>query len=174
MSVPKSHSKKLRIFQSSFSIKSKSVRRIHSVKHEFYTSLKSNLYKKDDKIYNRNLLILNFIKNCSQKKYSAKTCLTYSSLETFNYDLTMINKYEENLNSSLGFISDFDLENDYENNDSFNSEKDEDSFEEIDIKTKYSKTIENYINDDDEFNNKLNKDFVDIKNCILNSDVKRI
>jgi len=86
----------------------------------------------------------------------------------------MINKYEENLNSSLDFISDFDLENDNENNGSFNSEKDDDSFEEIDIKTKYSKKIENYINDDDEFNNKLNKDFVDIKNCILNSDVKRI
>ena len=72
----------------------------------------------------------------------------------------MINKYEENLITSLDFIFDFDLENDNESNDSFDSEKDDDdSFEKIEFKTKYSKKIENYINDDDEFNDKLNKDF---------------
>ena len=51
------------------------------------------------------------------------------------YDLNMVNKYEENLNSSLSFISEFDLENDGKNieDNSFNSENDDDSGEEIEI-----------------------------------------
>ena len=49
----------------------------------------------------------------------------------------MINKYDEDLNSSLSFISEFDLENEENgNNDSFNSSFDENSFEEIDIAKK--------------------------------------
>ena len=49
----------------------------------------------------------------------------------------MINKYEENLNSSLSFISEFDLENnnDIKEDNSFNSEDDDDSVEEIEIIT---------------------------------------
>ena len=64
--------------------------------------------------------------NCSQKKYSTKTAFTDSSPENYKYDLSMINKYEENLNSSLSFISNFDLEEVFiNNNESFNSEEEQ-------------------------------------------------
>ena len=49
------------------------------------------------------------------------------------YDLCMINKYDEDLNSDLSFISEFDLEEENKNDDSFNSSFDEHSVEEIDI-----------------------------------------
>ena len=50
------------------------------------------------------------------------------------YDLCMINKYDEDLNSDLSFISEFDLEEDEnKNDDSFNSSFDENSVEEIEI-----------------------------------------
>ena len=50
------------------------------------------------------------------------------------YDLSMLNKYDEDLNSSLSFISEFDLENEEnEKDNSFNSSFDENSVEEIDI-----------------------------------------
>ena len=49
------------------------------------------------------------------------------------YDLSMINKYEES-NSNLSFISEFDLEENKDKNDSsFNSSSDENLTEEIDI-----------------------------------------
>ena len=54
-------------------------------------------------------------------RYSVKTSLTNSNSEKIEYDLCMINKYDENLNSSLSFISEFDLEEDLNENDSFNS-----------------------------------------------------
>ena len=50
------------------------------------------------------------------------------------YELSMINKYDEDLNSSLSFISEFDLENEENDNDSsFDSCFDDNSVEEIDI-----------------------------------------
>ena len=56
------------------------------------------------------------------------------------YDLSMLNKYDEDLNSSLSFISEFDLENDENDKDnSFNSSFDENSVEEIEIIKKSKK-----------------------------------
>ena len=83
------------------------------------------------------------------------------------YDLTMINKYEENINSNLSFISNFDLEDIYnEHNNSFNSEE-EDDFE-IVVNTRIiNKKVVNNIDNDDEVNDKLNKDFLDIKRLVL-------
>ena len=53
------------------------------------------------------------------------------------YDLNMINKYEEESNSNLSFISEFDLEEEEnKNNESFDSCFDENSVEEIDIVNK--------------------------------------
>ena len=52
-----------------------------------------------------------------------------------NYDLSMLNKYDEDLNSSLSFISEFDLENE-ENDNSFNSSFDDNSVEVIEITSK--------------------------------------
>ena len=52
------------------------------------------------------------------------------------YDLNMINKYEEESDSNLSFISEFDLEEENKNNDSFESSLDENSVEEIDTANK--------------------------------------
>ena len=133
-------------------------------------TLSKNLYKKDTKVINENLLILNYIMNCTQKKFSAKTSLTDSFPENLKYDLTMINKYEENINSNLSFISNFDLEDVYnEHNDSFNSEEedDNDNFEIVANPRIINKKVVNNIDNDDEVNDKLNKDFLDIKRLVL-------
>ena len=82
----------------------------------------------------------------------------------------MINKYEENLNSSLSFISNFDLEEDFINNkESFNSEEEQedDNFEIIEIKSKYNKKVKNYSDKDVLFDDKINKEFLEIKNILL-------
>ena len=169
MSISARHfSKKKKIFKSSLSIKLKPEKRSYSVKYQSDITLNKNLYKKDTKIINENLLILNYIMNCSQKKFSAKTDLTDSSPENLKYDLNMINKYEENINTNLSFISNFDLEDIYIDNNSFNSEEDDNEYYEIiENKTKTNKKVVNYRSNDDEVNDKLEKDFLDLKNFLL-------
>ena len=79
--------------------------------------------------------ILNFIRN-SIKKETPNLNSNESSSE-MKYDLNMINKYEEESNSNLSFISEFDLEEEEnKNNESFDSCFDENSVEEIDIVNK--------------------------------------
>ena len=75
--------------------------------------------------------ILNFIRNSNKKVISIRepSGKNYSEMK---YDLSMINKYEEDSNSNLSFISEFDLEEENKNNDSFESSF-ESSVEEIDI-----------------------------------------
>ena len=171
MSISHRHfSNKKKLFKSSLSIKLKPDKRSYSVNFQSEMTLSKNLYKKDTKVINENLLILNYIMNCSQKKFSAKTSLTDSSPENLKYDLTMINKYEENINSNLSFISNFDLEDVYnEHNDSFNSEEedDNDNFEIVANPRIINKKVVNNIDNDDEVNDKLNKDFLDIKRLVL-------
>ena len=162
-------------YKSSLSIKIKTERRSFSAKSQSEICLNKNLYKKEINIYNEDLLILNYIINCSQKKFSAKTALSDTVFKNLEYDYNMYNKYDEKLNSNLSFISNFDLEGDNNaNNNSFNSENDEDSFETIDIKNKYDKAILNNIDKDDEINDKLNKDFLDLKHLLLGNNVKNI
>ena len=169
MSISARHfSKKKKIFKSSLSIKLKPEKRSYSVKYQSDITLNKNLYNKETKIINENLLILNYIMNCSQKKFSAKTALTDSSPENLKYDLNMINKYEENINTNLSFISNFDLEDIYIDNNSFNSEEDDnENYEIIENKTKTNKKVVNYRSNDDEVNDKLEKDFLDLKNFLL-------
>ena len=169
MSISARHfSKKKKIFKSSLSIKLKPEKRSYSVKYQSDITLNKNLYKKETKIINENLLILNYIMNCSQKKFSAKTALTDSSPENLKYDLNMINKYEENINTNLSFISNFDLEDIYKDNNSFNSEEDDnENYEIIENKTKNNKKVVNYRSNDEEVNDKLEKDFLDLKNFLL-------
>ena len=169
MSISARHfSKKKKIFKSSLSIKLKPEKRSYSVKYQSDITLNKNLYNKETKIINENLLILNYIMNCSQKKFSAKTALTDSSPENLKYDLNMINKYEENINTNLSFISNFDLEDIYKDNNSFNSEEDDnENYEIIENKTKTNKKVVNYRSNDDEVNDKLEKDFLDLKNFLL-------
>ena len=147
----------------------KTEKRSYSLKSHSSISLNRNLYKKDTKIINENLLVLNYIMKCSQDKFSAKTSLTNSSPENYNYDLCMINKYEEDLNSSLSYISNFDLEEDFiDNNDSFDSEEQEDdNIEIIEIKNKYNKKVKNYANKDDVLDDKVDKEFLDLKRILL-------
>ena len=115
-----------------------------------------------------NLLILNFLANASEKNFSEKTALTDSYPENFDYDLTMINKFDEDINTSLSFVSDFDLEKDEDKSfSSFESENDDDSFEKIEIKAKYNKKVDCNKNSNDEVNDKLNKEFLEIKNSLL-------
>ena len=147
MSISERHfSKKKNVFKSSLSIKLKPEKRSYSVKFQSDMTLSKNLYKKSTKIINENLIILNYIMNCSLKKFSAKTALTDSSPENLKYDLTMINKFEEDINTSLSFISNFNLEDAYiDNNNSFNSEEedDNDNFE-IVVNPRIIKYIYNY------------------------------
>ena len=87
--------------------------------------------------------ILNFICNSSTRN-SLKTDVTEKPSE-MKYELSMINKYDEDLNSSLSYISEFDLENDEnDNNNSFDSCFDENSVEEIDIIKKEKKQKNKY------------------------------
>ena len=75
--------------------------------------------------------ILNFIRN-SNKKVKPIIEPSRKNSSEMKYDLSMINKYEEDSNSDLSFISEFDLEEENKNNDSFESSF-ESSVEEIDI-----------------------------------------
>ena len=76
--------------------------------------------------------VLHFIRN-SNRKVTVKSTFS-ENVQEMKYDLSMINKYDEDLNSDLSFISEFDLEQDEDKNDnSFNSSFDENSVEEIDI-----------------------------------------
>ena len=79
--------------------------------------------------------ILNFIRNSVKKERGE----TEREEKKMIYDLSMLNKYDEDLNSSLSFISEFDLENDNEDNNSFNSSFDDDSVEGIEIISKIKK-----------------------------------
>ena len=75
--------------------------------------------------------ILNFIRSSNKNVISNRKSLEINSSEMI-YDLNMINKYEEESDSNLSFISEFDLEEENKNNDSFESSF-ESSVEEIDI-----------------------------------------
>ena len=74
--------------------------------------------------------VLNFIRNSNIEKVNSNVSIKSQEMK---YDLCMINKYDEDLNSDLSFISEFDLEEENKNDDSFNSSFDEHSVEEIDI-----------------------------------------
>ena len=126
------------------------------------------LYKKNDKIYNKNCPVLNYLMIHGEGKYSRKTNISDSNPENINYDLTMINKYEEDLNKSLSFISDFDIEQEENKEDSsFNSELDEDddSIEKIDINIKY-RNLRKIKDDENDIDIKLNNDFNEIKKLL--------
>ena len=114
--------------------------------------------------------VLNFIRS-SERKESSKTASSEIPKE-LKYDLSMINKYEEKLNSSLSFISEFDLEKEEidDNNfdDSFDSCGHDDSeIEQIEIQN-INRQIVKYKNDDEENDVKLEKEWNDIQNFLLN------
>ena len=100
--------------------------------------IKNRISLQDDKIKEEifNKLnegtILNFIRKSIKKETSFLNSSENSS--KMKYDLNMINKYEEDSNSNLSFISEFDLEEDESRKkDSFDSCFDDNSVEEIQI-----------------------------------------
>ncbi len=81
--------------------------------------------------------VLNFIL-VSNKSITTETNFSETPKE-MDYKLSSVKKFEEDLNSSLSFISDFKLDNDNDENEpdeSFNSSFDDNSVEEIDITSK--------------------------------------
>ena len=99
-------------------------------------SIKKSISLKNDNIKNEIFkklnegTVLHFIRSSNIEK--VKSNFSIKSQE-MNYDLCMINKYDEDLNSDLSFISEFDLEEENEKDNSFNSSFDENSVEEIDL-----------------------------------------
>ena len=89
-------------------------------------NIKKNIYKKLNEG-----TVLNFIRT-SSKKDNLKSIISENSQE-MKYDLGMINKYEEELNSNLSFISEFNLEEDENESETFNSSLDNNSAEEFEI-----------------------------------------
>ena len=89
-------------------------------------NIKKNIYKNLNEG-----TVLNFIRN-SSKKDNLKSIISENSQE-MKYDLGMINKYEEELNSNLSFISEFNLEEDENESETFNSSLDDNSVEEFEI-----------------------------------------
>ncbi len=143
---PKKYSKKIVLSSKNISpVRSSSFTRNNTSKYLSSLSLLKhrNFYKKNVQKYNQNLVILNYIMNCAEKNFSTKTGISASNQDYFYYDSTMINKYEEDLNSSLSYISDFVIEQKENSENSFDSEIDDDSFEEIEINTSKNKISKN-------------------------------
>ena len=137
-----------------------------------HISLQNDNYQKEIVKRLNEGTVLNFIRN-SERKDSVKTCFSESSKE-LKYELNMIDKYDENLNTSLSFISEFDLEeeDDKEVEHSFDSLDNDNSVEQIEIS---KKTPKNKINDeeaDEEHNYKLEKEWEDIQELLLNNKNK--
>ena len=137
MSLSPTHqSKPFKSFEHHLLIKEKKEKRSNSINIENEISLIKEFNKNDSKIYNEKYVVLNYIIDV-QKRFSTSTALTDTKPETFKYDLTMINKYEEDLNTSLDYISDFDLEkDDNDKNSSFESESDNNDSSDVEIKIK--------------------------------------
>jgi hypothetical protein len=136
---PTYQSKPFKSFEHHLLIKEKKEKRSNSINIENDISLIKEFNKNDSKIYNEKYVVLNYIIDV-QKRFSTSTALTDTKPETFKYDLTMINKYEEDLNTSLDYISDFDLEkDDNDKNSSFESENDNNDSSDVEIKIKNNK-----------------------------------
>ena len=151
---------------------SKNIKREPSIENlRKHLSLKNVFYEIDsEKNNDKKLPILNYITNNLNMRCSAKTASTTLAPENLDYDLCMINKYDENLNSNLSYISDFDLEEEANGNDSFDScDNDDSCIEEIEIKTKENKIIQDNLNND-EYNLEFEKDWDDIQKVLLNKE----
>ena len=134
-----------------------------------YLSLKNLFYQQEK--FNKNIIktdlpILNIISIPSENKSSIKTALTDAVPDIYNYKSYMINKYDETLNLSLSFISNFDLENEEKSLDgSFNSSDNEHECEEQ-IEIRSSTKI--FGDNDEEHEKRLDKEWNDIQEFSLN------
>lgn len=137
-----------------------------------HLDLKNIFYKNNpEKKIDSDFIILNYITHKSETKFSAKTSLSDAIPDKLDYNLCMINKYDENLDTSLSFISEFDLEQDENQNDSFSSsDNDGECIEQIQIKSdiKIDQNKRGSIYDNKEIDLELEKDWNDIQTFLLN------
>ena len=144
------------------------IKKVSNKKIKKHISLQNDNFQKE--IYKKlnEGSVLHFIRN-SDRKESNKT-FSDSNGEV-KYDLCMINKFDENLNSSLSFISEFDLEDDEKETDnSFNSMDNDNNVEEIHIFEKNNKKNIIDKDEDEEHNTKLEKEWNDIQQLLLNKN----
>ena len=128
-----------------------------------FISLQNNNYEKE--IFRRlnEGCILNFIRN-SERKDTLKTAISETDMK---YELYMVNKFDENLDSNLSFISEFNLEEgEKEFDSSFNSCDNDISVEQIEIIDKSQKKILDEKEEEDH-RSKLEQDWNDIQNFLL-------
>ena len=137
-----------------------------------HLDLKNIFYKNNpEKKIDSDFIILNYITHKSETKFSAKTSLSDAIPDKLDYNLCMINKYDEKLDTSLSFISEFDLEQDENQNDSFSSsDNDGECIEQIQIKSdiKIDQNKRGSIYDNKEIDLELEKDWNDIQTFLLN------
>ena len=128
-----------------------------------YDNLSKDIFKKLN-----DCCVFNFIRS-TERKDTAKTAMSETEMD---YDLCMINKYDENLNTSLSFISEFDLEEDEkENNNSFDSCDSNNSAEQIEI-VKSSKNVKRTsIQEEIENENQLENEWKDIQELLLKKNL---
>ena len=146
-------------------------REVSSNKSKAYLNLNNSNNKYINKNINKDLSILSIITNSTDIKNSVRTFWSDTEQEKQDYELYMINKYDENLDNSLSFISEFDLEGEEKNlNDSFDSCHNEHSdIEELHITSKTKKNIFD-CNDDEENNIQIEKEWNDIRDFLLNKN----
>ena len=136
-----------------------------------YLNLKDLFYQQENTkqnkiIINKDLSILNSILSSTKRLSSIKTAFSYNLSNSINYNLCMINKYEEKYDSNLSFISNFDLEEDNQNiEESFNSSELEDESEEQIISKSSNKKL--FDENDEEYNKKLEKEWDEIRDLLL-------
>ena len=132
------------------------------------TSVKNDHLSKDIFKKLNECCVLNFIRS-SERKGTAKTAMSDTEMD---YDLCMINKYDENLNTSLSFISEFDLEEDVkENNSSFESCDNDISIEQIKIVKNIKNCKRSSIQEDIENEDQLENDWKDIQELLLKKNL---
>ena len=136
-----------------------------------YLSLTNVFYHQEKikkQVVNEDLQILNLITISSDNKTSAKTSLSgQAPTDIYKYDLSMINKYEENLDSSLSYVSEFNLEeNEKDSDKSFNS-SDNDNCKEVIIIKSSTKNVNDKV-DDEENQKRLEKEWNEIRESLLN------
>ena len=132
------------------------------------TSVKNDHLSKDIFKKLNECSVFNFIRS-SERKDTVKTDISDTQMD---YDLCMINKYDENLNTSLSFISEFDLEEDEkEKNSSFESCDSNNSTEQIKI-LKNSRNCKRYsIEEDIENEIQLENEWKDIQELLLKKKI---
>ena len=113
--------------------------------------------KKKKNVQNEGTILYYIMK--SDKRESTKTVL--SEIPNKTYELSMINTYNEDIDSNLSFISEFDLEEENNKDSSFNSSDKENKVEEIVI-FKNSKERILFDKEKEDDDSKLEKEWNDI------------